>query len=152
MGSPISIVQYGMVIFLKCRLLSLMVSTILMILILTVSGCITNNGNVPTPTPIPTATPVPTTTPSPTPTPLAGDNIVGLWEGSNRSINYSIQFFEDGKLIYNEGGNMAKGGWEKINKTQYLVGISSSDTVITLSENMTQFKYGDKGVIFTKKT
>ncbi|MGA9141802.1 MAG: hypothetical protein WBZ29_16370 [Methanocella sp.] len=124
-----------------------------MMLILTVSGCITSNTNVPTstPTPTPTATLTPTTTPSPAPTPLAVDNIVGLWGGSYNSTNYSIQIFDDGKLIYNEGGNQAKGGWEKIDEKQYLIGISIYDSVITLNDNMT-FKWGDKGIIFTKKT
>jgi hypothetical protein len=127
-----------------------MLSAILIILILTVSGCITINLNVPTPTP--TATPVPTTTPSPTSTFPASDKIVGLWEGSINSINYTIQFYNDGTLMYNDGGNLAKGGWEKIDEKQYLIGIMISDTVITLNDNMTQFNWGAKGIIFTKRT
>jgi len=117
-----------------------------MILILTVSGCI--NLNAPTPT----ATPMPPTTPSPMSTPLSEENIIGLWEGSYHSVNYSIQFFEDGKLIFNQGGNIAKGGWQKIDEKQYRVGIEISDSVITLNDNMTQFIWGVNGIVFTKKT
>jgi hypothetical protein len=94
---------------------------------------------------------LPTTTPAPTSTPLTEGSIVGTWEGYNNSVNYSIQFFEDGKLVYNEGGNLARGGWQKIDNRRYLVGVMISDTVITLNDNMTQFKWGDNGVNFTKK-
>lgn len=125
-----------------------MVSTISVIFILTVSGCITINMNGPTPTP--TATPTSTTTPTPTATFPAADNIVGLWEGSKNSVNYSIQFFNDGKLIYDEGGNLANGGWQKKDGKQYLIGITISDTMITLNDNMT-FYWGVKGIFFTKK-
>lgn len=141
-----------MVIFLKCRQLTLMVSTIVMMLILTVSGCITFNGNTPTSTPIPTATPVPTTTLSPTSTFPGADNIVGLWEGSKNSAKYSIQFNNDGTLMYNEAGNMAQGTWVKIDYKQYRIRILISNTVVSLNDNMTQFNWGDKGIIFTKKT
>jgi hypothetical protein len=124
-----------------------------MTIILTVSGCINSNGNLPTPTPTPApvSTPMQTTTPSPTFTFPAVDNIVGLWEGYKNSTNYSIQFFNDGKLIYDEGGNSGKGGWEKIDEKRYLMGILISDTVITLNDNMTQFNWTAKGIIFTKK-
>lgn len=118
-------------------------------LILTASGCINSILNGPTPTPV--ATLSPSTTPSPTSTPLAEDNIVGLWEGSYKSIDYSIQFFKDRTLIYDEGGNQAKGSWERIDKNQYQIGILIYDTVITLNDNMT-FMWGDKGIVFTKKT
>jgi len=136
----------------RCKLASLMVSTILIIFILTVSGCVTNNADVPTPTPIPTATPAPTTTPSPTSTFPAVDNIVGLWEGYKNSTNYSIQFIDDGTLIYDEGGNLGKGGWQKIDEKRYLMGILISETVITLNDNMTQFNWTAKGMNFTRKT
>jgi hypothetical protein len=131
-----------------------MVSTVVMILTLTVSGCITFNVNVPTstPTPIPTATPVPTTTPSPGSTFPATDKIVGLWEGHKNSAYYSIQFNNDGTLLYDEAGNMAQGAWEKIANNQYRIRILISNTVITPNNNMTQFNWGDKGIIFTKKT
>ena len=127
-----------------------MVSTVLIMLILTLSGCITINLNAPTPTPV--AAQTSTTTPRPTSTPLAVDNIVGIWEGSKNSNSYSIQFSGDGTLIYNDGGNLAKGAWVKINERQYKISILSSDTVITLDDNMIQFNWGPKGVIFTKKT
>jgi hypothetical protein len=129
-----------------------MVSTIVMMLILTASGCITFNVNVPTSTPIPAVTPMPTTTTSPASTFPAVDTIVGLWEGSKNSAKYSIQFFNDGRLMYNEAGNMAEGTWVKIDYKQYRIRILISNTVITLNNNMTQFTWGDKGIIFTKKT
>jgi hypothetical protein len=154
MGKSIRNAQNGTMIFLRNGLLSIMVSTILTILILIVSGCVTVNVNVPTATnsPAPTATPLPASIPSPTWTFPAVDHIVGLWEGSNNSINYSIQFLNDGKLIYNEDGNTGNGGWQKINEKQYLMGILISDTIITLNDNMTQFNWSTKGINFTKKT
>ena len=124
-----------------------MISAILVILVLAVSGCI-NNGSTPVPTP--TATPVPTTTPSPTTTPGA-DAIVGLWEGSKNSITTTFQFSGDGKLVYNEGGNIASGAWIKQYNNQYKVGILGLDTVITLNDNMTQFNWKNE-LILTKKT
>lgn len=66
-------------------------------------------------------------------------------------MKYSIECFEDGKLVYTENGIMARGGWEKIDEKQYLVGISIYDSVVTLSDNMTQFQWGEKGIIFTRK-
>jgi hypothetical protein len=95
---------------------------------------------------------MPTTTPSPTWTFPPVDNIVGLWEGSNKSVNYTIQFFNDGTLSYDEGGNLANGGWVKKGEKQYLIGIMISETVVTLNDNMTQFNWGAKGINFTKKT
>jgi hypothetical protein len=142
--SLIRIVQSGMVIILKCRLVSLAVSTIVMMLILTVSGCINNNTNVPTPTPIPSTTPISSTTPSPTSTFPGGDTIVGLWEGSKNSAKYSIQFNNDGTLLYNEAGNMAQGFWQKIDNKQYKIRILASNPVIALNNNMTRFNWEER--------
>jgi hypothetical protein len=46
---------------------------------------------------------------------------------------------------------MAKGGWQKIDEKQYLIGVTISDTVVTLNNNMT-FYWGTKGIFFTKTT
>ena len=148
-GCSICNVKNGDLDLLKNRPLLLTVSTTITILILTVSGCIIVNLNAPTPAP--TATPIPATTPAPTST-SRSDNIVGLWEGSYNSVNYSMQFFADGKLTYDQGGNIAKGGWQKRDKNQYLVGILISDTVITLNDDMNQFTWGVNDIVFTKKT
>lgn len=131
-----------------CGPLSLIVSAILVILILAVSGCICINGNVATPTP--TANPLSTTTPSPTSS--ADAAIVGLWEGHYKSVDYSMEFYEDGKFFYNEGGNMAIGRWEKIDEKQYQVHILIYNSAITLNDDKTQFVWGDKEIIFTKRT
>lgn len=133
-----------------------------MILILAASGCISLNGDVATPTPAPTATPIPTATPTPkptpsptatpTPTPSPEWTIVGLWKGSDDYLSYSMEFFGDGKLIYIENSIMARGGWEKINDTHYLVGVSTYDSVVKLNDRKNQFVWGDKQIIFTKRT
>jgi hypothetical protein len=78
--------------------------------------------------------------------------IIGLWDGHYKSVNYTIECFEDGKLFYNEGGNMANGRWEKIDEKQYSLLIMSYSSVITLNDNMTQFVWGDKKIVFTKRT
>ncbi|OPY30972.1 MAG: hypothetical protein A4E28_00062 [Methanocella sp. PtaU1.Bin125] len=61
-----------------------------------------------------------------------------------------MEFYEDGKVLYNEGGNMAIGLWEKIDEKQYSVEILIYNSVITLDDRLTQFQWGDKGIIFTK--
>ncbi|OPY30971.1 MAG: hypothetical protein A4E28_00061 [Methanocella sp. PtaU1.Bin125] len=148
--------------------LSLAAPAILVLLVLAVSGCIINNGKVttpaPTPTPTPTpasmptvppaptVTPLPVTTPAPTPTPSPEWTIVGLWEGNDQYMSYSMEFFADGKLIYEENRIMASGGWIKINDTHYLVGVSTYDTVVTLNDRKNQFVWGEKQITFTKRT
>jgi hypothetical protein len=93
---------------------------------------------------------VPTTTPSPAS--QTGGNIVGLWEGSKNSVNYTMQISGDGTLIYNEDGNMAKGAWVKRGDNQYTIGILNYDTNVTINTTTNQFNWGPKGVNFTKKT
>ena len=63
-----------------------------------------------------------------------------------------MEFFEDGKLIYEENRIKASGGWEKINDTHYLIGVTTYDSVVTLNDRKNQFVWGEKQITFTKKT
>ena len=160
---------------LRCKQLSLLVSTMFLMFILAVSGCIRINVGVPTPTPTPTYMPTPvstptpapkptptpmpepTATPTPTPTPIPVDNIVGLWETHYNSAYCSIEFFQNGTCIINEG-LIFPGLWKKTDDTHYVIDTSVKDpgkvhsTPIILNNDMNTLYYGDVGIAFTKKT
>ncbi len=121
-----------------------MASIIFIVLLSILSGCTTNNTASPTPTPRPTITP--------TPTPNPADVIIGRWEGSYNEVSYTMQFSADGKLTFNQGGNIANGIWQNKGNRQYRVMILISDSVITLNNNMNQFMWGVNNIVFTKKT
>lgn len=151
-----------------CKRLSLLIFSIMVLLAMAVSGCITINVGAPatTPTPAPTATaiptqvqiptptptPEPTATPMPTPTPVPVDNIIGLWEIYYNSIYGYYDFFENGTIKYNEGGHFLSGVWSKIDNTHYIVDIGKGGPKeIILNDEMTQFHINGSKLIFTKK-
>jgi hypothetical protein len=74
-----------------------------------------------------------------------------MWTGSKNSVNYTMQFSNDGTLVYNEDGNIAKGAWIKRADNQYTIGILNFDSNVTINNSMT-FNWGPKGINFTKKT
>jgi hypothetical protein len=147
--------------------LLLLASIIVMILVITMSGCV-NNGQTPPITPIPTPTtipvpstmtPIPTPTPSPTPTPIPTstlspvpvDTIVGLWETYYRSTYGSIEFFENGTLNYTEGPYSLKGIWSKIDDRHYVFNVGKGgDILIILNDKLTWFNINGTELNYVK--